>query len=161
MKKIFLLIILLVLVKFSFSQCNVKSVERDDSVKVRYTRPDRIGYCDKFFLGLSMQTDGTNYYLVALCIFKENTQKLSNCLTLFFQNDKSFKIKYVNSETTTLQNEQAVANIFVLDSNVLNNITISNLKMVTVQLNDGIIQSVPIMFNSDKLMIDYNCLRTK
>ncbi len=158
----YILCILITLTNFTTSsaQCNVKKNQRDDGTTIYYTRPDRIGYCDKFFLGLSMQTDGTNYYLCAVCIFQSNPQNLKDKLTLFFNNNKSSTLQYYKSEETTMQNMPAVLNIFKLDANALNNISNSTLKMVMGRLNSGLIQDVPIMFNANKLQLDYSCLKS-
>jgi len=95
-----------------------------------------------------------------VCIFQNNQQNLKDKLTLFFNNGKSSSLQYYKSEETTMQNMPAVLNIFKLDDNALNNISNSTLKMVMGRLNSGLIQNVPIMFNSNKLQLDLSCLKS-
>ena len=112
-KYILLLFILSLFSKYSFSQCNVKKLERDDGVTIQYTRPDRIGYCDKFVLGLSMQTNGKDFFVVALCLFETNVEKLKGDLVLFFNNEKSSRLQFYGSELTTVKGTPATMNTFI------------------------------------------------
>ena len=159
MKTLFIVLIVALATKTN-AQCNVKILERDDGVTVHYTRPDKIGYCDKFFLGLSMQTNGKDYFVVALCIFENNSEKLMGDFILFFENNKNSRIHLYRSELTTAQGLPATMNIFLVDENGLKNISSSNIKMATAQLDDGVYQSIKIIANADKLKTDYACLKT-
>ena len=158
--KLLIVCVLLIIAGQTSAQCNVKKLERDDGVIVNYTRPDRIGYCDRFVLGLSMQTNSKDYYVVALCIFENNAEKLKGDFILFFNNNKNSRLHLYRSESTTIQGLPATMNILSVDENGLKNIMSSNIKMATAQLEDGVYQSIKIMANSDKLKTDYACLKT-
>ena len=80
MRFLFTLPLLFVSVNQIFAQCNVQTNERDDGVTIRYIRPDRVGLCDRFVLGLSMQTNGQQFYVMALTIFETTAARLQDKL---------------------------------------------------------------------------------
>ena len=158
--KIFLTAILAALFAgHTSAQCNVQTNERDDGVTVRYLRPDRIGFSDKLMLALSMQTNGEQFFVVTLSVFETTAIKLKGNLTVKFANNKSSTLEHFTSEITTFNGYPATMSIYTADLNDLQNISASNIKMVLLQLDNGIFQTVPAKMNADILKKHYNCLK--
>ena len=141
------------------AQCNVQTNERDDGVKVRFIRPDRVGLCDRFVLGLSMQTNGKQFFVVTLSVFETDAVRLQGKLTLFFENNKSSTFELYRSEITTVKGSPATISIFIANENGLANISNSDIKMAVVQLEDNTYQTISVKINADILKKQYNCLK--
>jgi hypothetical protein len=156
---------LLTVVFFTFlyaqisAQCNIQTNQRDDGVTVRYLRPDRVGFSDRLFLALSMQTNGEDFFVSTISVFEKDAIKLKGNLTLKFANNKSSTLKHFRSEITTFNGYPATLSIFLADKNDLINISNSNITIAMIQLADDVYQAVIIKMNADILIKQYNCLK--
>jgi hypothetical protein len=159
MKAILLLPIIILLFYAPFSQCNVQTNQREDGVTVRYLRPDRIGFCDRLILALSMQTNGKEFFVSTLSVFETNAVKLKGKLILKFANDKSSTLEHYRSEITTYNGYPATISTFLVDASGIENISSSNITMAVIQLADNVYQSVPVKMNGDILKRHYDCLK--
>jgi hypothetical protein len=158
MKAILFVIQLSIFSVSTFAQCRVQSNQREDGTKIRYLRPDRIGFSDKLILALSMQTNGEQYFVAALSVFETNSFKLKGSLTLKFANNKSSTLQHLTSELTTYNGYPATISIFSISKNSLSNIAGSNITMAMLQLADNVYQVVTVKMNGDILKRHYSCL---
>ncbi len=143
----------------SISQCNVQTNRRDDGAIIRYLSPDRIGKCDKFFMGASLQTNGSEFYVATVSVFPTQARNLTGTMTINFSNNKSSVLEHISSQETTFNGYPATLSIFFADENDLKNIKSSSLKYLLVQLDNNIYQTVIVKMNSDILQKQYKCLK--
>ncbi|SIT25082.1 hypothetical protein SAMN05421788_106237 [Filimonas lacunae] len=160
MKAIFLTTILSIFFSMLLkAQCDVQVNDRDDGTTVRYMRPDRVGYSDRFILAFSMQTNGVQFCVCTLSVFESNSIKLKGNLILKFDNNKSATFEHYTSELTTYNGYPATISIFLADAIDLATIASSNIKIAMVNLADNTFQTVSVKMNSDILKKQYNCLK--
>lgn len=159
MKYILLLLTLIAVNFYSFAQCRIQTNEREDGITVKYMSPDRIGRADKFYMGVSMQTNGREFYVVTLSVFPTKAQDLTGKMTIKFANNKSSVLEHISSHETTFNGYPATISIYNADNNDLKVISSSNLKYIMVQLDNGIFQTVIVELNYDILKRQYNCLK--
>ena len=150
---------LLILFNQASAQCEVQTNQREDGVTVRYLRPERVGYTDQLMLALSMQTNGSDFFVVALSIFQTEAIKLKGNLTLKFNNNKSVTLQHYRSEITTFNGLPATMSIFNVGKNALANISTSNIHTAMLQLSNNVFQVVNVKMNSNILKTHYNCLK--
>ena len=155
----FIYLVILIYPSILFAQCKVQFNKDDNGITMRYIAPDRVGHSDKLFLGLSMQANDEQYFVATISIFETNAIKLKGNLVLKFSNNKSSTFQHLKSEYTTFNDYPAVISIFNTSDNSLSNITNSNIQMAVVQLENGLLQSVPVVMNSGILKNQYLCLR--
>jgi len=141
------------------TQCRVQTNQRPDGVTIRYLTPDRVGYCDKLMLALSMQTNGEEYFISTISVFEQNAMKLKGALTLKFENNKSSTFLHYRSEITTYNGYPATISIFQVAKGDFDNIQSSNVKYVMLQLETDIYQNVSVKMNADILKKHFNCLK--
>lgn len=139
--------------------CRVQTNNRSDGAVIRYLSPDRIGKCDKFYMAVSMQTNGSQYYIATISVFPEHAQNLVGDLTIMFDNKNSATFKNVNSRVTTYNGYPATFSIFLADSYAIKNIESANLKYLLVRLDDNTYQNVLVDVNSNILKTHYDCLK--
>lgn len=158
-KRIVLFLIIACLSNTVIAQCNVQVNSRDDGTTVRYLRPDRVGFSDRFILALSMQTNGAQFFVCTLSVFESNSIKLKGNLVLKFENNKSATFEHYTSELTTYNGYPATVSIFKADAVDLATIAASNIKIAMVNLVDNTFQTVSVRMNADILKKQYNCLK--
>jgi hypothetical protein len=159
MKIIITLILSLLSSIFLNAQCRVQTNQRDDGAIIKYMSPDRIGKADKLFMGASMQTNGTEFYVATISIFPNVSENLTGTITIKFTNNKSSILEHVSSQSTTFNGYPATLSIFYADKNDLANINTANISMILLKLESGILQTVAVKMNSDILKKQYNCLK--
>ena len=158
MKKLYILLSLLITSYSVISQCRVQSSERPDGVTVRYKSAERVGKADMLMLALSVQTNGTNYYVTTLSVFPNTSQDLTGKLTIEFTSNKSIILEHISSNKTTFNGYPATVSIFEIGNRDLRLISTSYLKNIILQLDSKVFQTVPVTFNKEVLKKQYNCL---
>lgn len=159
MKNLILITLSLICNYASKSQCRIQTNEREDGSTIQYISPDRIGRADKFYMAVSMQTNGNEFYVVTLSVFPTKAQDLAGKMTIKFANNKSSELEHISSHETTINGYPATISIYNADNNDLKVISSSNLKYIMVQLDNGIFQTVIVKLNYDILKRQYNCLK--
>jgi hypothetical protein len=154
-----LLFIMIILCNVLLAQCKVLKNERGDGVTIRYLNPDRIGFSDRLTLALSMQTNGTDFFIATVSVFETNAIKLKGSLTLKFANNKSSTFQHYRSEITTYNGYPATMSIFLVDKIGLDNVSNSDVMIAMLQLSDGVYQSVMAKMNTNILRKQYDCLK--
>ena len=143
----------------SHAQCDVQKLNRADGVTVRYMRPDRVGISDKMMLSLSVQTNGEQFFVVALSIFQSKAVNMKGSMTIQLENDKSITLQHFTSQPTTFGKFPATNSIYTLKEADLAMISASDIKSVTLQLESGETDTITPKANADILKVQYSCLK--
>ena len=158
--KILLTIFLLLIISFTgMAQCDVQKLNRADGVTVRYMKPNRVGISDKMMLSLSVQTNGAQFFVVALSIFQTKAVNMKGTMTIQFENEKSITIPHFASQSTTFGKFPATNSIYTLGENDLPVIAETDIKSVTLQMEDGEMVTIVPKANADILKVQYTCLK--
>ena len=143
----------------SLAQCDVQKLNRPDGVTVRYMRPDRVGISDKMMLSLSVQTNGAQFFVVAMSIFQAKAVNMKGSMTIQFDNDKSITLQHFASQPTTFGKFPATNSIYTLKEDDLPIITSADIKSVTLQMESGETDTITPKANADILKVQYACLK--
>jgi len=158
--KILLTTLLGLIISFaSIAQCDVQKLNRPDGVTVRYMKANRVGISDKIMLSLSMQTNGAQFFVVALSIFQAKAMNMKGTMTIQFENDKSITIQHFASQPTTFGKFPATNSIYTLGENDLPVVSEADIKSVTLQMEDGEMVIITPKANADILRVQYTCLK--
>ena len=138
--------------------CNIKTVNRNDGTTVRYLNPELIGTGNKCELGLSIQTNGLNYFMSVTVRYFTQAYKITGSLKIKLANEQSLELPIYTSELANMQNENVSLSIFYLNSNDIVKLKNSTIKTVAFQESSQIYQLILLNQNSDVAMRHLNCL---
>lgn len=138
--------------------CNIKTVNRIDGTIVRYLNPELVGTGNNCELGLSIQTNGLDYFLSASIRYFTQAKKITGSLKIKLTNEQSLELPIYTSEFATMQNERLGLSIFYLNNSDIGKLKNSTIKTVAFQETGGIYQIIQLNQNYDVAMRHLNCL---
>ncbi len=159
MKLLFFSLLVTFITGTAIAQCDVKKLDRPDGVTVRYMQPDRVGISDKMMLSLSVQTNGSQFFVVALSVFQAKAVNMKGTMTIQFDNDKSITLQHFASQSTTVGKFPATNSIYTVGTDDLPVISVADIKSVTLQMEGGETVSITPKANADILKRQYTCLK--
>lgn len=143
----------------SLAQCNVKTNSRPDGVTVNYMNPDMVGKGSSCELGLSLSTDGSNFYLNTTVLYFSIPKKISGDLIIELSNNKSLILKLYTSELATMKGSEVSVSVFILSTTDVNELTINKLRKIVFKETGGKNQIIIISQNADLVSKQIKCLR--
>ena len=110
-----ILILLMSLITLKgYSQCNVKTNNRSDGVTVKYINPEMVGKGTGCELGVSITTNGTDYYFNTTVLYFTTPVKSTGTLMIELSNNQSLNLTLYTSELATIKNSEVSANVYLL-----------------------------------------------
>ena len=97
-----------------YSQCKVKTNYRSDGIIVRYQNAEMIGSGKNYQLGLSVMTNGKNYFLCTTIRYFSSPTKTIGTLKIALKNNHSFELKLYTCELTKDRDEHLALGVFYL-----------------------------------------------
>lgn len=142
----------------SLQDCNVQTNNRPDGATIRYTRPTMVGSNNLLEYGLSIQTNGEEYYLVALIRFYGVGQRAVGRLNIQYTSPESSSLELYQSELTHLNGSEVCLSVYRLDEADIRRFQLGSLKSLNFKTDDGRIQIVAAKQNRNVLEMHYKCL---
>lgn len=139
-------------------QCDIKTNAREDGVTVTYISPQMVGFDDDVLLMIGLQTNGVDYFVNTAVMYKERPVKASGFLTIRFANNKSLKLRYVNSGIAKISGYNACSAIFAISKNQISSIFSSPLSSVIYHESADVSRVIKIQKNNSVLIEQFNCL---
>ncbi len=158
MKPISILLFLLIQTTIISGQCNVQVNNRPDGTTVRYLNPELVGKGNNCELGLSVQTDGSSYYVSTTVRYLSTPKKQTGSLMIQLTNNQSLQLELVTSQLATMHNEQIGMGIYSLTAADVQKLKNSTIKTVVFRESTGNNQVVTPSQNKDILQRHINCL---
>lgn len=159
MKSLYLVILISLINILGFAQCNVIVNNRPDGVVVRYLNPELVGKGNSCELGLSVQTNGGDYFFTTTVRYSGNSQKQIGNLKIQLSNSQSLDLKLYKSELATMRNEQVGLGIYYLNSSDIQKLTNNSIKTVVFQEANNKHQIVTLGQNYDVAQRHIRCLQ--
>jgi len=156
--------VLLLISLASFGQnsdtCRVKLNKRPDGVTVKYLNPKPIGQNNFCQIGVSLSSNGLEYFLNTTVRFAQNAQKSSGNLLVQLSIDNSLDLPLYKSELAVLGGETVSLNVYELSSEDISYIKEGLIKTVSFRQQDGIFQVIQVSMNQDILKQQLACLES-
>lgn len=159
-QKVLLIGIIAILTELiSFSQCNVKTNRRPDGVTVRYLNPELIGKGTGCELGLSVSSNGSDYFINTTVRYFTPPKKQINNLKIQFINDESIVLNLYTSELATMQGENVSLGVYLTTSYDLAKLEALKIKRIVFTESTGVNQIVTLNQNFDLIIRHIKCLQ--
>ena len=143
----------------AFAQCNIKTNNRPDGVTVNYMNPDMVGKGSSCELGLSISTDGSDFYLNTTVLYLSSPKKISGDLIIELSNSKSLVLELYTSELATMKGSEVSVSVFFLRSSDVNELASNKIKKIVFKESSGKNQIIIVSQNSDLVSKQLKCLR--
>ena len=143
----------------NYSQCNIKINNRSDGTTVRYLNPELVGIGTNCQLGLSIQTNGIDYFLTTTVRYFSPYKKIIGSLKIQLSNNNSLDIPLYTSELATIKNEDVALSIFTLSEADVINMKKANIKTIIFKEDDDNNQIIIVDRNYDVLKRHIKCLQ--
>lgn len=137
--------------------CNIQTTNRLDGTTVKYIKPDLVGLGNNCELGLGIQTNGQDFFLVTYVRYFNQAKKIIGNLGIKLLNGQSIELRLYKSELSTIQNENIGTSIFILKDSDINILKDSWIKVAVFQESNNINQIIPLNQNFDILERQLNC----
>ena len=157
-KHLFLLLLYILILKNISAQCNVKTLNRSDGVTVRYMNPVPIGSTSSYELGLSVQTDGYNYFINTMVRYAGSVLKLEGTLKIQLHDYSSVELELYRSEIAEVYNETVTISLFYVPDNIIHKLTTAKIKTVVFTVVNGNHVIIIPTKNFAVLQTQINCL---
>lgn len=137
--------------------CDYEIINRDDGVIVTQYPPIPISSDDNLQFGLSISSNGYEYYLTALIRFFEKATKISSDLTIRLENNEMLTFKLVNSGLSYIENSEAAIGVFLINKNQTQSLKNSGILTVSFMLEDNLMHTLECKINSAVLSKQLHC----
>jgi len=153
-----LILVLLSLSSSAVGQCDVKINKRGDGVTVNYTKAEMVGNGSECELGISISTNGTDYFLNTTILYYGNSKKTIGTLMIELSTNESLELEQYTSSLSTVNNYKVTASIYYLKGNDISKFKLSTIKKITFQEEGGLYQIINVKQNFDVIKRHINCL---
>jgi len=157
MKKIIAVTYLVFCTYIGYTQCNIQSNYKPDGTIVRYLRPEMVAGNEKLEVGLSIQTNGSNYYLATIVRYL-STAYAPGDLTISNDLNQTSVLKLLRAEKTYLNGNDVYLAVYMLSKYDIKKLASSTLKYIMFETSDNTLNALKVSKNKDVIGIQYKCL---
>jgi hypothetical protein len=156
---IYELILVLNLISFKgVSQCNVKTNNRSDGVTIKYLNPEFVGTGNGCEFGVSISTNGADYYFNTTVRYSSASTKSIGTLMIGLNNNQSLNLKLYTSELATVKNSELAIGIYLLTQSDIVKLKQASIEKIIFKESNGRNQIVILSRNLDVASRHINCL---
>lgn len=133
MKKI-TLITLLLFSTITFSQTEIKTINRPDGVTMKYFNPSPVVTASSHEAGLSLykNMNTKQYFLAVIVLFKKELPKeLTGNLLIQTTGNKGLSLKPVFHKIINMNGQNAASSMYLLTNRDINELKINNIKLIS------------------------------
>ena len=141
-----------------YSQCDVKKNYRPDGVVVKYLNPELVGEGTNCKLGLSIQTNGSEFFFSTTVRYLNNSQKSIGNIKIQLSNSQSIALELFTSELATMKGSKVGLSIYMITEQDLIKLANSTIKTVVFKESNGINQIIELSQNFDVAQRHIKCL---
>jgi hypothetical protein len=158
LKKINVIISLLICTHTVCAQCNIQINNRADGTVIKYLRAEHIASNEKLEVGLSLQTNGANYYLGTVIRYLSTAYAPTGDLTISTELNQTRVLKLYSSQKTYINGSEVYIAAYQLSKQDIKKLTVSNLKYITFETSDKVLNALKASKNKDVVINQYKCL---
>jgi hypothetical protein len=155
---LFLILILSVLIQKGYSQCSVKTNNRPDGVTIKYMNPQMVGKGTGCELGVSISSNGKDYYLNTTILYFGTPVNSTGTLMIELSNHQSLNLTLYSSELATIESSEISANVYLLSKADVDKLKNNIIKKIIFKEAGGKNQIVILSKNFDVASRQINCL---
>lgn len=141
-----------------WGQCNVHTNHRSDGTTIRYLNPVQIGTGTKCEVGISIQTNGKDFFINTVVRYFSTPQKTIGTLKIQMSNGQSLDLKLYTSELATMNSENISLSVFYLSDDDISKLSKFLIKTIVFTEITGVNQIIRSTTNSNAAMRQINCL---
>lgn len=158
MKKLLILISLIFISNFSFSQCNCETIKRDDGTNVVQCNSLPVASDKSTQIGLAIASNGEADFVTVTVRFFGKTQNIAGDLTLRLSDNNLLTLSLINKGLAYIGDSEVAQGVFMLNTNHKSKISNSSIKTISLKLTDGLIRTYKGEMNTNILMQQVKCL---
>ena len=141
-----------------FAQCNVKTNNRSDGVTVRYLNPEFVGSGAGCELGVSISTNGTDYFFNTAVRYASTSIKSIGMLMIGLDNNQSLNLKLYTCEMASVKNSEMALGVYLLSKTDIETLKKSPIGKIIFKESSGRNQIVILSKNYDVALRQIKCL---
>lgn len=140
------------------AQCNVKTNNRSDGAVIKYLNPELVGTGSGCELGLSISTNGTDYFFNTTIRYASTSVKSTGTLKIGLSNNLSLDLKLYSCELATMKNSEISVAVYLLTQSDIVKLKKSVISKIIFTELGGRNQIVLLSKNVDVALRHINCL---
>jgi len=141
-----------------FSQCNVQTSNSSNGTPFKYLNSEMVGSGNGCELGVSISTNGTNYFFNTNVKYAKKPVKSGGTLIVTLKNNQSLNVKLYSCQITNGKKPEMVMSVYSLTQPDIEKLKKAAIEKIVFQEVGGKNQSVVLSMNSDVAIRHIKCL---
>lgn len=141
-----------------YSQCNVQTSNSSNGATFKYLNSEMVGSGIGCELGVSISTNGTNYFFNTNVKYAKKPVKSGGTLIVTLKNNQSLNVKLYSSQITNGKKPEMVMGVYSLTQPDIEKLKKAAIEKIVFQEVGGKNQSVILSKNSDVAIRHIKCL---
>jgi len=141
-----------------YSQCNVQTSKSANGGTFKYLKSEFVGPGAGCELGVSISTNGTNYFFNTNVKYAKKSVKSGGTLIVTLKNNQSLSLKLVSCQITNGKKSEMVMSVYSLTKPDIENLKKAAIEKILFQEVGGKSQSVILSTNFDVALKHLKCL---
>ncbi len=143
----------------AFGQCNVQTVNRPDGAIIKSTPAEPIGKTNKQEVGLSVQTNGEQFFLATVQRYYSKAKKLGGSLYIVLNDNNSVELELYTSYISIIGESEVALGVFLLTDKDISKLKKSSIKNIMLFSKQGYQEVIPAIINAGTLKKQFACLK--
>jgi len=141
-----------------YSQCNVQTSKSSNGATFKYLNSETVGAGNGCDLGVSISTNGTNYFFNTNVKYAKKPVKSGGTLIVTLKNNQSLNLKLYNSQITNGKKPEVVMSVYSLTQPDIEKLKKADIEKIVFHEVGGKNQSVILSKNSNVALKHIKCL---
>lgn len=141
-----------------YSQCNVQTSNSSNGATFKYLNSEAVGSGIGCELGVSISTNGTNYFFNTNVKYAKKPVKSGGTLIVTLKNNQSLNVKLYSCQITNGKKQEMVMSVYSLTQSDIEKLKKSAIEKIVFQEVGGKNQDVSLSKNFDVAMRHIKCL---
>jgi len=141
-----------------YSQCNVQTSNSSNGVKFKYLNSEPVGKGIGCEMGVSISTNGTNYFFNTNVKYAKKSVKTEGTLVVALKNNQSLNLKLYNSQLSKVNNSEVVMSVYSLTKADIEKLKKAPIEKIVFTEVGGKDQSIIFAKNFDVALRHLKCL---
>lgn len=141
-----------------YSQCNVQTSNSSNGTTFKYLNSEMVGSGIGCELGVSISTNGTNYFFNTNVKYAKKPVKSGGTLIVTLKNNQSLNVKLYSSQITNGKKPEMVMGVYSLTPPDIEKLKKAEIEKIVFQEVGGKNQSILLSKNSDVAIRHIKCL---
>jgi len=155
----FVMIMFLLMSYQGYSQCNVQTSKGSNGATFKYLNSESVGAGNGFELGVSISTNGTNYFFNTNIKYVKKPVKSGGILVISLKNNLSLDLKLNSCQITTNgKKSELVMGVYSLTKSDIEKLKNAEIDKIVFQEVGGKNQGVILAKNFDVALKQLKCL---